>query len=109
MSSNPRMPQHVRHGDYQVICPYCGYEQEESYPDPNGDYGRDECQSCEKKFYSMAEINYSSKRDCELNGLKCNFVPDDEKNFFSDRKYDWFNCSECLETKLVKRSLEVGP
>lgn len=109
MSTNPKIPRHVRHGDYTVTCPYCGYEQEEDYPDPNGDYERDQCQSCEKKFYSMAEINYSSKMDCELNGLKCNFVLDDEKNFFADRKYDWFNCSECLETKLVKRSIEVGP
>ena len=99
-------PEHIRHGDYQVACPYCGHEQEEDYPEPNGDYERDECQSCEKKFYSMAEIEYSSKRDCALNDKKCDWQPDEAMNLFDDRKYKWFKCPDCLGTRVEKLSKE---
>lgn len=48
----------------------------------------------------MAEIEYSSKRDCELNGKKCDWQDDEVMNMFDDRKYKWFKCPDCLNTRV---------
>ena len=86
-----------------VKCPYCAFVQEETYPEPNGDLETKECGRCEKKFRTMAYIEYSSKRDCDANGLQCDWQDDPEMNFLSDRKYNWARCPNCLDTKLTKR------
>ena len=97
-----RTPAHGIHSEYQVICPYCHYEPDETYPPPNGDSEIEECGSCEKKYYTSAEIRYSSKRDCKLNNQACDWQSDDSMNVFADRKYNWFKCPNCLDTHMQK-------
>lgn len=87
----------------QVRCPYCGEYQDETYPEPGGDSEHEECTHCEKQYYAAADIEYRTQRDCKLNGKECEWKLDDAMNMFSDRKYDWFKCPECLETKTTKR------
>ena len=89
-----------------VLCPYCGYEPDETYPEPNGDWEAEECGRCEKKYYTSASVTYDSKRDCKLNEKECEWLPYESMNLFSDRKYNWFRCPNCLETKTVKREAE---
>lgn len=92
--------EHGHFGTGAVTCPYCNYEPDEMWPQPNGDWEIEECPSCEKNFYASASIDYSSKRDCELNGLKCEWQADESMNLFSDRKFNWFKCPKCLDTRI---------
>lgn len=84
-----------------VVCPYCGYEPDETYPEPNGDWEEEECGFCEKKYYTTASISYDSKKSCKLNGSECEWIDDNFMN--SDSKYYWFNCKNCNDTKTVKK------
>ena len=86
-----------------VKCPYCNYVQDECYPEPNGDYGVEECGKCEKKFKALAEILYRTKKSCEANDLTCDFKLDKEMDWLCDSKYNHFKCSNCEVTKLEKK------
>lgn len=88
-----------------VVCPYCGYEPDETYPEPNGDWDIEECSRCEKMFKTAAYIEYTSKRNCELNKLECDWQPCDEMNFF-DKEKPWYKCLNCLNTKIERASNE---
>lgn len=88
---------------YSVICPYCGYEPDETYPCPNGGWETEECGRCEKKFLASAEVSYSSKRDCEANGLKCELKIDPANDLFPDSLYVQYRCPNCLVEKYVKK------
>lgn len=88
---------------YMVICPYCGYEPDETYPEPNGDWETEECGRCEKKFLASAEVSYSSKRDCKANGMECELIKDQYDFLFTESKYTHFICVNCFDKKLVKK------
>ncbi len=51
-----------------IICPYCGYEEFDSW-EYNDDEGEIECPYCEKKFYYKRSITikYTTTSNCEDN------------------------------------------
>ena len=99
-----------------IICPYCGWEDEDSWETQEGD---DEysCGFCEKKFVLEVEhsVSYSTKRiPCKndkhkLNEISnSNWIKDDEWDYKTDirtklpkdkweyvEKYDCEECDEC--------------
>lgn len=55
----------------EVVCPYCGDEKTDSWELGEGeDIGEMECDECENTFYARRNItiDYTSERDCSLNG-----------------------------------------
>ncbi len=100
-----------------VVCPYCGYEDEDSW-ELDDDSGETECGSCDKKFeYSRnRSVDYcTSKIQCEEG--KHEYVFDSEHVHYSDfsdkikKEEDWEfieiqKCSICddkIYTKTIPR------
>lgn len=102
MSKEIDLNQNEQYGT-QVICPYCGNIEEEEYP--GHDSEEIDCDDCGKKFYAYSTVRYTSQKNCNLNGLDCDFKPLDNLVWESNL-YDWFKCEGC-QTTVMKRKVSV--
>jgi DNA-directed RNA polymerase subunit RPC12/RpoP len=59
----------------EIVCPYCGYEQGDSW-EYDGECDELECAECGKKFHYSRDISvsYSTSCDCIENGNKHNWA-----------------------------------
>ena len=60
-----------------VICPYCKHEYQPDGESYSEDEIEDECDGCEKKFYSHQSfsVDHHTRGDCELNGEEHDYQP----------------------------------
>lgn len=81
-----------------LICPYCGYEDEEGglLVDTNGIEGVTTCQSCDKNFHYEAELLFSTSRSCTLNKEQHTW-PEFGEPIESRHGDGWFQCRHCEE------------
>lgn len=53
------------HSERDMICPYCGKEQEDLWDsnlgDPNGEENEFQCGSCERHFFYKMDIVFSTR------------------------------------------------
>lgn len=80
----------------------------------SGDDGKQMRIICAPTDELWQHVSVSLARRCptwnELCKVKNLFWEDDEvMNMFDDRKYNWFKCPDCLNTRLDKVSREEGP
>jgi len=52
------------HGNSEAVCPYCGYEEPDSW-ELQPDQGTTECGRCEKEFRYHREAVYSTSKITE--------------------------------------------
>ena len=72
---------------YEICCPYCMFEHEDSHkwkPRSKGIFHEFKCEECDRKFYLKREvtIEYLTVPDCGLIGLECDFKA---QTFWCDR------------------------
>jgi hypothetical protein len=91
------MSEHRRMGDSVTTCPYCEREQDECWPEPNGDKELKQCDNCEKNFYAYACVDYNSERNCKANKQECNWVDDNSMNLF-EKSTRWIICTNCFDS-----------
>lgn len=74
-----------------IVCPWCGYEYDESYL-YEGEEEELECESCLKKFLytQKVDIKYSTHRD------QADCPHEDSDIYYSDHLGKWiFDCDSC--------------
>ena len=78
----------------QIICPYCGEENEDSWEFGDSE-DEQECYECGKYFSweRHTSVSYTSKADCELNGEQHNY--NEDPDFVSDKDGKSWYCTIC--------------
>lgn len=79
-----------------IICPYCGWVDEDSY-EMEAECDVFECGDCERKFdvsrsVSVTYTTYMLQEDCE--------------HKFAKRYKDYFMCNDCNKTEKMTEDLE---
>lgn len=97
------MNPHRLYNRESVSCPYCGYEPDETYPEPNGNCEVEECGKCEMKYYMSASVSYEMEKNCTLNWHEHIWIKDPIMAAAADK--DWFECKNCCESKVTKKAL----
>jgi transcription elongation factor Elf1 len=90
-------------GTDEMVCPYCGHEQSESYEylGDNKTQGTADCGECGKRMKWTAEysVTYSTEQCKCLNGTPCEFkrIPHNSK----EGEWDYLSCKECGQYKFI--------
>lgn len=89
----------------EIICPYCGYQFQDSYE--HGEYSDNilECGDCEKNFSfeKNISVSYSTSKHCESNNITHNWYLDFTHKYdqscaasgLAGRTFNFYRCEIC--------------
>ncbi len=82
----------------EIVCPYCGESDNESYEYADPDCGETECGFCERSFnYSVhISIEYSTETDCSTEGKFHVWLGPYRVFEYEDRAGVWCYIRKCL-------------
>lgn len=92
----------------EIVCPYCGYEDGDSWEEEHND-GEKECGRCSKNFFyeRQVEVTYSTSKDCELNKEEHEYTADpvlgDNHTLgkVAEDGKTYVKCLKCEETRFI--------